>query len=67
MTIEAHYDRYWGFYAEIVKKWQTVLVDSLAPKIISLYGKGMSLRDIGAYAGNFKDLLPQFVDKNLLR
>jgi putative transposase len=53
--IQPPYDRNGNFEPEIVKKRQTVLADSLAPKIISLYGKGMSLRDIGVYIKDMYD------------
>src|SRR5690554_2965031 len=46
ISIETPQDRNSSFEPEIVKKRQRVLADSLAPKIIALYGKGMSLRDI---------------------
>jgi transposase-like protein len=49
VTIEPPYDRNGSFEPEIVKKRQTVLADNLAPKIIGLYGKGLSLRDISLY------------------
>ena len=55
VSIEPPYDRNGNFEPEIVKKRQTVLADSLAPKIISLYGKGMSLRDIGIYIEDMYD------------
>ncbi len=56
VDIEPPYDRHGDFEPEIVKKRQTVLADSLAPKIISLYGKGMSLRDIGSYIRDMYDV-----------
>ena len=55
VTIEPPYDRNGTFEPGIVKKRQTVLADSLAPKIISLYGKGMSLRDIAIYIEDMYD------------
>jgi putative transposase len=55
VSIQPPYDRNGNFEPEIVKKRQTVLADSLAPKIISLYGKGMSLRDIGLYIEDMYD------------
>jgi putative transposase len=55
VLIQPPYDRNGNFEPEIVKKRQTVLADSLAPKIISLYGKGMSLRDIGVYIKDMYD------------
>lgn len=56
VTIEPPYDRQGNFEPEIVKKRQTVLADNLAPKIISLYGKGMSLRDIAIYIEDMYDM-----------
>jgi len=55
VTIEPPYDRNGNFEPEIIKKRQTVLADSLAPKIISLYGKGMSLKDISIYIEDMYD------------
>ncbi len=55
VVIEPPYDRNSNFEPEIIKKRQTVLADSLAPKIISLYGKGMSLRDIAIYIDDMYD------------
>ncbi len=56
VTIEPPYDRNGTFEPEIIKKRQTVLADNLAPKIIGLYGKGMSLRDIGLYIEEMYDV-----------
>ncbi len=56
VTIEPPYDRHGDFEPEIVKKRQTVLTDNLAPKIISLYGKGMSLRDIAIHIEDMYDV-----------
>lgn len=56
VTIEPPYDRNGEFEPEIVKKRQTVLADNLAPKIISLYGKGLSLRDIAIYIEDMYDV-----------
>lgn len=55
VRIEPPYDRKGNFEPEIIKKRQTVLADSLAPKIISLYGKGMSLKDISIYIEDMYD------------
>jgi len=49
ITIEPPYDRHGSFEPEIVKKRQTILADNLAPQIIGLYGKGLSLRDISTH------------------
>jgi len=56
VTIEPPYDRHGNFEPEIVKKRQTVLADNLAPQIISLYGKGLSLRDISIHIENMYDV-----------
>lgn len=56
VTIEPPYDRNGNFEPEIVKKRQTVLADNLAPKIISLYSKGLSLRDISVYIEDMYDV-----------
>jgi len=42
-------DRQASFEPEIVRKRQTILAESLESKINSLYGKGMSLRDISEH------------------
>ncbi len=56
VTIVPPYDRHGSFEPEIIKKRQTVLADNLEPKIISLYGKGMSLRDIAIYIEDMYDV-----------
>jgi transposase-like protein len=63
ITIEPPYDRHGSFEPELVKKRQTILADNLAPKIISLYGKGLSLRDIAIY---IKDMYNMEVSPNIL-
>jgi len=63
VTIEPPYDRHGSFEPELVKKRQTILADNLAPKIISLYGKGLSLRDISIY---IKDMYNMDVSPNIL-
>jgi putative transposase len=42
-------DRAGSFEPDIVKKRQTILADSMEPKIIGMYGLGMSLRDIASH------------------
>ena len=63
ITIEPPYDRHGSFEPELVKKRQTILADNLAPKIISLYGKGLSLRDIAIH---IKDMYNMEVSPNIL-
>jgi putative transposase len=53
--IDTPQDRQSSFEPELVKKRQTVLADSLADKIIGLYGLGMSLRDIRAHIAEMYD------------
>ena len=55
VSIETPQDRHSRFEPEIVKKRQRILTDSLAPKIIGLYGKGMSLRDISSHIAEMYD------------
>jgi putative transposase len=49
VTIDTPQDRHSTFNPQIVKKRETILADNLAPQIIGLYGKGMSLRDITSH------------------
>jgi len=46
VTIETPQDRQSTFNPQIIKKRETILADNLAPQIIGLYGRGMSLHDI---------------------
>jgi len=55
ISIDTPQDRHSNFEPEIVKKRQRVLADSLSPKIIGLYGKGMSLRDISSHISEMYD------------
>lgn len=48
-------DRQSSFDPQLIKKRETVLADSLADKIIGLYGLGMSLRDISAHISEMYD------------
>jgi transposase-like protein len=56
ITIETPQDRHSSFSPEIVKKRETVLADNLAPKIIGLYGLGMSFRDIASHIEEMYDM-----------
>lgn len=62
-------DRQSSFEPEIVRKRERVLAESLSTKILALYGKGMSLRDISKYIDEMYDtkvsptLLSQITDK----
>jgi len=56
ITIETPQDRHSTFTPELVKKRETVLAENLAPKIIGLYGLGMSFRDIAAHIEEMYDV-----------
>ncbi len=56
VEIETPQDRHSTFEPEIVKKRERILVESLSSKILSLYGKGMSLRDISDYVEDMYDV-----------
>lgn len=49
-------DRHSSFSPEIVKKRETILAENLAPKIIGLYGLGMSHRDISSHIEEMYDV-----------
>jgi len=49
-------DRLSSFEPQLVKKRETVLADNLAPKIIGLYGLGMSFRDISNHIKEMYDV-----------
>lgn len=69
VTIETPQDRHSTFEPQIVKKRETVLAESLTGKILTLYGMGMSLRDISKYIEEMYDTkisastLSQITDK----
>lgn len=56
VTIETPQDRQSSFSPQIVKKRETVLAENLAPKIIGLYGLGMSFRDIASHIEEMYDV-----------
>jgi putative transposase len=56
ITIETPQDRHSTFNPQIIKKRETILADNLAPQIIGLYGKGMSLRDITSHIKEMYDV-----------
>ncbi len=56
VTIETPQDRHSSFEPQIIKKRETILADNLAPQIIGLYGKGMSLRDISSHIKEMYDV-----------
>lgn len=56
VEIETPQDRQSSFTPEIIKKRETILADNLSNKIISLYGMGMSLRDISEHISEMYDV-----------
>jgi putative transposase len=56
VTIETPQDRHSNFEPQIIRKRETILADNLAPQIIGLYGKGMSLRDISNHIKEMYDV-----------
>lgn len=56
VTISTPQDRHSSFEPQIVRKRETVLADNLAPKIIGLYGLGMSFRDISEHIKEMYDV-----------
>ena len=63
IEIETPQDRLSSFQPEIIKKRETILADNLAPKIIALYGMGMSFRNISEH---IKDMYDTDVSHNTL-
>ncbi len=56
ILIETPQDRQSSFSPQIIKKRETILADNLAPKIIGLYGLGMSFRDIASHIEEMYDM-----------
>jgi transposase-like protein len=56
IDIETPQDRHSTFSPAILKKRETILADNLSSKIISLYGMGMSLRDISSHIEEMYDV-----------
>lgn len=56
VTIVTPQDRQSNFDPQIIKKRETILSDNLAPKIIGLYGLGMSFRDIASHIEEMYDV-----------
>ena len=56
IEIETPQDRHSSFTPEILRKRETILADNMSSKIISLYGMGMSLRDISAHIEEMYDV-----------
>lgn len=56
LEIATPQDRQSKFDPQLIKKRQTILADSLESKILGLYGRGMSLRDISAQIEEMYDM-----------
>lgn len=56
ISIDTPQDRHSNFEPQIVKKRETILADNIAPQIIGLYGRGMSLRDISIHIQEMYDV-----------
>jgi transposase-like protein len=56
VSLSTPQDRQSNFEPQIVKKRETLLADNLAPKIIGLYGLGMSFRDISNHIKEMYDV-----------
>jgi len=56
VEIETPQDRKSSFDPQLIKKRQTILADSLESKILGLYGRGMSLRDISGQIEEMYDM-----------
>lgn len=56
ITIETPQDRLSNFEPQLVKKRETILAENLAPQIISLYGRGLSFRDISKHIEEMYDM-----------
>ncbi len=56
LEISTPQDRQSNFDPQLIKKRQTILADSLESKILGLYGKGMSLRDISVQIEELYDM-----------
>jgi transposase-like protein len=56
LEISTPQDRRSSFDPQLIKKRQTILADSLESKILGLYGKGMSFRDISSHIEEMYDM-----------
>lgn len=56
LEIQTPQDRHSSFEPVLIKKRQTILAGSLEDKILGLYGKGMSFRDISAHLEEMYDM-----------
>lgn len=56
VELECSRDRSATFEPQIVKKRETVLAENLEPRVLSMYGLGMSFRDISAHLKEMYDM-----------
>jgi len=56
VEIETPQDRNSSFEPQIIRKRETILADNLEPKILGLYGLGMSFRDISEHIKEMYDV-----------
>ena len=56
IELESSRDRSSRFEPQIIKKRETVLAENLEPRILSMYGLGMSFRDISAHLKELYDM-----------
>lgn len=56
IEVESSRDRSASFEPQIIRKRETVLAENLEPRILSMYGLGMSLRDISAHLKEMYDM-----------
>jgi putative transposase len=56
IEIESSRDRSKRFEPQIVKKRETILAENLEPRILSMYGLGMSFRDISSHLKEMYDM-----------
>jgi len=56
IELESSRDRSGSFEPQIIKKRETILAENLEPRILSMYGLGMSFRDISAHLKQMYDM-----------
>jgi len=56
LELESSRDRSDRFEPQIIKKRETVLAENLEPRILSMYGLGMSFRDISSHLKQMYDM-----------
>ena len=56
IELEGNRDRLGSFEPSIVKKRETILAESLEPRILGMYGHGMSFRDMSSHLKDIYDM-----------